>query len=178
MAGLTGFDMIVLALIGGGAVLGYLRGFAQEALSLMAWAAAVVALRLFHTPVTEWLIPKIGTESGAMVLAFFIVFGGVLGLGKLLARRIGKSSRDSVVGPFDRILGVGFGMLKGLILSTIALLLFFMVYDFVYGEHADRPEWLTESRTYPLLRATGVEISDLVKARQEQLKEEQSAEKK
>ena len=166
MSGLTGFDMIVLALIFGGAVLGYFRGFAQEALSLMALAAAVIALRLFHTPVTEWLIPKIGTESGAMVLAFFIVFGGVLGLGKLIARKIGKSSRESFVGPFDRVLGVGFGMLKGLIISTIGLLLFFMVYDYIYGITAERPQWLQESRTYPLLRATGVEIADLVKAQQ------------
>lgn len=172
LASLTGFDMIVLALIGGGAIMGFMRGFAQEALSLMAWAAAVVALRLFHTPVTEWLIPKVGTESGAMVLAFFIVFGGVLGLGKFIARKIGKTSRDSVVVSFDRVLGVGFGMLKGLVLSTIGLLLFFMVFDFVYGADAERPAWLRDSRTYPLLRATGVEISDMVKAQQEEEKKQ------
>ena len=170
MDGLTGFDMIVLALIGGGAVLGFFRGFAQEALSLLAWAAAVVALRLFHTSATEWLIPKVGTDSGAAVLAFFLVFGGVLLIGKFIARRIGKTSRDSFVGPFDRVLGVGFGMLKGLVLSTIGLLLFFMVFDYVYGAAAPRPEWLRESRTYPLLRATGVEISDIVKAQQAEQK--------
>lgn len=175
MTGLTGFDMIVLALIAGGAILGFMRGFAQEALSLMALAAAVIALRLFHTPVTEWLIPKVGTDSGAMVLAFFIVFGGVLILGKFIARKIGKTSRDSVVGSFDRVLGVGFGMLKGLLLSTIALLLFFMVYDFVYGAEAERPDWIKNSRTYPLLRATGVEISDMVKAQQEQEKKKSQA---
>ena len=175
MTGLSGFDMVVLALIFGGAIFGFLRGFAQEALSLMAWVAAVVALRLFHTPTTEWLIPKVGTDSGAMVLAFFIIFGGVLILGKILAGRIGKTSRDSVVGPFDRVLGVGFGMLKGLVLSTISLLLFFMVYDFIYGAQADRPIWLEKSRTYPLLRATGVEISGMVKAQQEQEKKEKQA---
>ncbi len=172
MNGLTGFDMVVLALIGGGAVLGYFRGFAQEALSLLTWAAAVVALKLFHTPATEWLIPRVGTDSGAAVLAFFIVFGGVLILGKFIAGRIGKSSRDSFIGPFDRVLGVGFGMLKGLVLSTIALLLFFMVYDYVYGVEAERPAWISDSRTYPLLRATGVEISDLVKAQQDVARQE------
>ncbi len=174
MSGLTGFDMIVLALICGGAILGFFRGFAQEALSLVAWGAAVVALKLFHTPTTEWLIPKVGTDSGAAVLAFLIVFGGVLLLGKLIARRVGRTSRESMVGPFDRVLGVGFGMLKGLVLSTIALLLFFMVYDYIYGATAERPDWLRESRTYPLLRATGVEISDLVKAQQEDAKKADS----
>lgn len=170
MSGLTGFDMIVIALIGGGAILGFMRGFAQEALSLVAWAAAVIALRLAHGPATEWLIPKVDTESGAAVLAFLIIFGGVLIAGKLIARKIGQTSRDSVVGPFDRVIGLGFGMVKGLVLATIGLLLLLMVYDYFYGALAERPKWLTESRTWPLLHATGVEISGFVESQREDAK--------
>jgi membrane protein required for colicin V production len=35
----------------------------------------------------------------------------------------------------------------------------------VYGTSADRPEWMTESRTYPLLNATGRAVVDWVETR-------------
>jgi membrane protein required for colicin V production len=35
----------------------------------------------------------------------------------------------------------------------------------VYGPEAERPEWMTASRTYPLLNASGRAIIDWVEAR-------------
>ena len=35
----------------------------------------------------------------------------------------------------------------------------------VYGPQADRPDWMTKSRTYPLLNASGRAIVDWVEAR-------------
>ena len=40
---MTALDMALLLLMGGMAVTGFLRGFVQEVLSLLAWALAVVA---------------------------------------------------------------------------------------------------------------------------------------
>jgi len=37
--------------------------------------------------------------------------------------------------------------------------------DMVYGTRADRPEWMTDSRTYPLLNATGRAVVDWVQTR-------------
>jgi len=37
--------------------------------------------------------------------------------------------------------------------------------DMVYGPQADRPEWMTRSRTFPLLNASGRAIVDWVEAR-------------
>jgi membrane protein required for colicin V production len=37
--------------------------------------------------------------------------------------------------------------------------------DMVYGPQADRPQWMTRSRTYPLLNASGRSIVDWVEAR-------------
>ena len=45
-------------------------------------------------------------------------------------------------------------MLKGLIGATLFFLLANLATDMVYGTNADRPEWMTSSRTYPLLNAT------------------------
>ncbi len=162
MGTLTALDIIVLLLVGGGLVRGFLRGFIGEILSLLSWVAAIVALKVLHGPATTALS---GVGSGAAVLAFALVFGLVFIGGKLLARRIGTATKRSVVGPFDRVLGGGFGALKGLIGATLLYLGASLVYDTLYGRSADRPEWMLQSRSYPLLHASGRAIIDFVEAR-------------
>ena len=162
MGSLTALDVIVLVLVGGGLVLGIMRGFIGEVLSLLAWVAAIVALKFFHTPVSQALA---GVGSGAAVLAFVLVFGVVFVAGKLIARQIGTATKHSVVGPFDRVLGGGFGALKGLILATLIYLAGALVYDTIYGRGAERPQWMVQSRTWPLLSASGRAIIDFVEAR-------------
>jgi membrane protein required for colicin V production len=163
MGSLTALDIIVLILVGGGLVAGVLRGFAFEILSLFAWVAAIIALKLFHTPATEALRGVIGT--GSAVAAFALVFGIVFIAGKLLARRIGGATKRSVIGPVDRILGGGFGALKGLIGATLLYLASTLIYDTIYGRTAKRPEWMAQSRSYPLLNASGNAMVDYVERR-------------
>jgi membrane protein required for colicin V production len=163
MGSLTALDVITLLLVGGGLLAGFLRGFAFEVLSLFAWVGAIIALRLFHTPATELLRGPVG--SGAAVLAFALVFGIVFVGGKLLARRIGGATKRSVIGPIDRLLGGGFGALKGLIGATLLYLGATLVYDTIYGRTAPRPQWMTQSRTYPLLHASGDAMLQYVEAR-------------
>lgn len=152
---MSSLDIFVLLLMGGGAVFGFLRGFVQEAFSLIAWVLVIAAVRLLHTPLTDRLIAPIGTEGGASVLAFASLVIVTYALGRWLARSLGKKSRKSVLGPIDRVLGFGFGMVKGLIGATLAYLLVILVYDTVMGASAERPQWLRDSRTYPLLNASG-----------------------
>jgi membrane protein required for colicin V production len=162
--GLTMLDIVVLLLVGAGLVFGFLRGFVAEVLSLFAWILAIVALRYFYEPVERLLTGPIGTESGAAALAFVLVFGLVFLGGKLASRRLGTRVRQSVVGPVDRVLGAGFGALKGLIWATLLYLLLSLVYDTIWGRAAARPEWISESRTYHLLESSGETIVDLVEA--------------
>lgn len=165
---MTALDIIVLLLIGGGAIFGFLRGFVMETLSLIAWVLAIFAIRMLHAPVTEWLAKPVGTQSGAAVLAFALVFGITFLAGKFLARALGDRTRKSILGPVDRVLGLGFGALKGLIGATLLFMLASLLYDTVYGGGAKRPEWMTTSRSYPLLNASGKAISEFVEERRAQ----------
>lgn len=142
-------DILVLLAIGGCAVLGLLNGFVSETLSLIAWVLGIFAIRLFHSSATELLTPFVGTDSGAAILAFIFVFGITFGAGKLLAHAIGRRTRQSVLGPVDRVLGGGFGAVKGLIGATLVFLALSLVYDTLYGSAARRPDWLSDARTYP-----------------------------
>jgi len=159
---MTGLDIFVLILMGGAAVLGFLRGFVQEALSLIAWILVVIGVRTLHTPITDRLIAPVGSESGASVLAFASIAIVTYALGRSIARSIGARSRNSMLGPIDRVLGFGFGMIKGLIGATLLYLLVVLVNDTIYGADKPRPEWLAESRTYPLLNASGNAMVDFV----------------
>ncbi|HET9429092.1 MAG TPA: CvpA family protein [Allosphingosinicella sp.] len=172
---MSALDIIVILLVGAGLVFGFLRGFVFEILSLLAWFMAIIALRYFHEPVRDLLVGPVGTVAGASVLAFALVFGIVFLVGKLASRRVGGRVRKSVVGPVDRVLGGGFGALKGLIGATLLYLAANLVYDTIWGRAADRPEWMAQSRTYPLLHASGAAIVDLVEARRGPAPEEDAA---
>jgi membrane protein required for colicin V production len=167
--GLSALDIIVLLAVGGAAILGVMRGFVTEVLSLFAWVAIVFAVKLFHTPLAHALTDVVGTVTGAAVLAFAILGGVTYFGGRLVARAIGGRIRDSVVGPIDRALGFGFGAVKGLILASLGFLLVVLMTDTVHGGPAHRPEWLTTSRTYPLLNATSAGIADFVDRRRKGL---------
>ncbi|HEY0414218.1 MAG TPA: CvpA family protein [Allosphingosinicella sp.] len=162
---MTALDIVVLLLVGLGLVTGWLKGFVGEVLSLAAWIVAIVFLKLLHAPATAVLEGPVGTRAGAAVLAFALVFGIVFLVGKLVARRVGGGVRRSVIGPVDRLLGAGFGALKGVIGATLLYLAANLVYDTIYGGEAQRPEWMASSRTYPLLYASGRAIVDFVEWR-------------
>jgi membrane protein required for colicin V production len=163
----TALDVFVFLLIIGGGAVGFVRGFVHEVISLFAWVVAVAMLKLFHTQLWTGLINSFHTSSAAAaVLAFALLFIPSFLIVKLVARQLGgRTRRHSVLGPFDRTLGGGFGALKGLLGATLFFLLANLATDMVYGPQAERPQRMTKSRTYPLLNASGRGIVDWVQAR-------------
>lgn len=159
---MTALDIAVLLLIGGLAIRGFIAGFVTESLALAALIGGIVAVRLFHAPVTSLLTAWIGTEYGAALLAFVLVFGIVFGIGKMIARSIGGKTKSSMLGMVDRLLGAGFGAVKGLLVATVCYVLFSIGYDALYGTESSRPDWMRLSRSYPLLSASGSAMSQWV----------------
>ena len=90
---MTALDIFVILLLGGAALVGFVRGFIHEVLALAAWIVGIAALKLFHTPLQERLIEPVGTEAGASVLAFALLFlPAYIGV-KLFARAVGGKAR-------------------------------------------------------------------------------------
>lgn len=164
---MTALDVFVFLLLIGGAAIGVVRGFVHELISLFAWIVGIAMLKLFHTQLWTGLENSFQTSPAAgAVIAFAILFVPSFLIVKLLARAIGgRTRRSPVLGPIDRVLGGGFGALKGLLGVTLFFLLANLATDMIYGPQADRPEWMTKSRTYPLLNASGRAIVDWVEAR-------------
>ena len=164
---MTALDVFVFLLLIGSAAVGFVRGFVHEVVSLFAWVVAIAMLKLFHSQLWTGLENSFGSSpAAAAVIAFALLFVPSFVLVKLLARSLGgRTRRSPVLGPFDRVLGGGFGTLKGLLGATLFFLLANLATDMVYGPEADRPAWMTGSRTYPLLNASGRAIVDWVEAR-------------
>ncbi len=150
---MTGFDIGVLLLVGLGAITGFMRGFVQEILALAAWVISLFAIHYLHTPLANLLAPYIGTSSGSAVLAFAILLLLPYAIIKLLANSFGEASRNSVLGPIDRLLGFGFGTMKGAIITVVAFSVVMLGYDVAWGV-GGRPQWITQSRSYPLVNAS------------------------
>lgn len=161
---MTGFDIAVLLLVGVGAIAGFLRGFVHEVLALAAWLFAMVAIRMLHTPLSLALTPTIGTESGASVLAFALLLLVPYATIKLIANWAGARSRSSLLGPVDRVLGFGFGAVKGMIIAVLAFSVLVLGYDTVWGV-GGRPTWITQARTYPFVNASSEELVTMIAER-------------
>jgi membrane protein required for colicin V production len=151
---LTGFDWIVLAVVGLLAIQGLARGFTHELISLIGWVAAVLVVRLFHENLTNWFLPKTEGAASAAIVAFVLLFFGTVLAARTGASLIGGAARMSGLGSVDRVLGLGFGGLKGLILATALFLLLQFATGFFEADR-EPPAWLTESRTAPLLSLAG-----------------------
>jgi membrane protein required for colicin V production len=162
---MTGFDIIVLLIVGVAAIGGFLRGFVQEVLSLCAWLLAVVAIYYLHTDLSALLYEYVGGPSAATVLAFALLLLIPYAAMKLIARWAGRASRNSVLGPFDRVLGFGFGAVKGVIIVVMAFSLLVLGYDTVWGV-GGRPTWMTTARTYPFVNASADAMVQLIDERQ------------
>ncbi|WP_114519959.1 CvpA family protein [Altererythrobacter sp. ZODW24] len=171
---MTGLDILVLVIVGVGAIGGFMRGFVQEILSLASWLLALFAIHYLHTDLTEWLVPRIGTPSGASVLAFALLLLIPYAAMKLIANNVGKASRNSLLGPIDRVLGFGFGAIKGLIIVVMAFSLLVLGYDTIWGEQG-RPTWISNARSYTFVDSSSKALVDLIEERRESLRRDSEA---
>jgi membrane protein required for colicin V production len=164
---MTGFDYVVFLIVAVCAVGGFFRGFVEEILSLAAWCMSLFAVRYGHEPLTQLVAPYLKNETGAGVLAFVLLLLGPYLLTKYVASAIGNASRTSVLGPIDRLLGFGFGAVKGFVIMVLGFSLVVFGYDVVWGPNG-RPQWISLARTYPFLNAASEELMTLIADRREE----------
>ena len=168
---MNAFDIIVLLIVGVCAIGGFMRGFMQEVLSLAAWIVAILAIRYLHTDLTAIVFAYMGTPVGASILAFALLLLVPYFITRLIARRVGESARRSILGPIDRVLGFGFGALKGTIIVVMAFSILVLGYDTVWGV-AGRPDWMATGRTYPFVNASSEALVQIIEERRELLSDE------
>lgn len=145
-------DLLLLAVLGVSVIVGALRGFVFEALSLGAWVIAYFATPFLRPLAEGWLPPADHPGDWQALAAPVLAFVAVLLLVSLLARLLRALIHATPLQAPDRLLGSGFGLLRGLLLC---LLIGVLVGFTPLREH---PAW-TQSQARPLigssLRALG-----------------------
>lgn len=153
MLSVTFIDLLIVLIIVVSAVYAAWRGFVSETLSIFEWVAAALAC-LYIGP---YLIPMMRSlfsqEWLASLLAYASVFLAVFIPFAFLSHRISQGVKNSPIGPLDRAAGVGFGILRGLVIVGLAYLAF--TYFVPIREH---PRWLTEAELLPMVQTTSEAI--------------------
>lgn len=166
---MTMFDIAVLVIVGLSALVGLSRGFVQEVLSLAAWFAAAIALILLHTPLTDQITRFFANnQTNSALIAFVILLVVPVVALRLLGRWAGAKARKSVLNPVDRVLGIGFGLVKGVLLVVLTFSIIAIAYDTVWSAKG-RPDWVRTARTYPFINAASKAMVTTVSERREAL---------
>lgn len=145
---LTLLDGIVIVIVITSAVLAMVRGFVREVLSVGSWLIAAVAAYLFHEPVVPLVKPYIASDTVAVIVAAAVIFFVALIVASYVTMKVSDLVVDSRLGTFDRLLGFGFGAVRGLVLLVVALLFFSWLVP-------SPPSWVAQARTKPMLDTVG-----------------------
>ena len=119
---MTVFDYAVLTVISASVLLGLWRGVVSEILALAAWIAAFLVARAVATDVAVMLTGQIAEPGVRLAVAYVLVFFGVLLVVAIARVLISLLLKAAGLGLLDRMLGAGFGVLRGVLVVLAAVL--------------------------------------------------------
>jgi membrane protein required for colicin V production len=147
----TPFDIIFGLILLVSALVGFARGASRELTSALSFIAAallsLLALRVTGPLFRAMMDPDWAATAAAILVGFVIVFV----LLRLVGAQITKTLHaDGALGTLDRLMGLAFGVLRGLVVLGVFSLVFHM------ATPPDRvPHWMSKSALYPLSNAAG-----------------------
>ncbi len=135
-------DIIIALALAASVIVGFVRGFVKEAISIATLVIAIWASLYFGPVVGEisesWLASvELQTWFGRI-----LVFAIILSVGGLLGWGVSKLIHLSVLNGVDRLLGSAFGALRGILLVALFV---------IAGQFSgfDNDEWWLQSRLLP-----------------------------
>src|ERR1700675_4542158 len=113
---MTGADVFIVLVLLGSTIIGLLRGFVREAVSLVFWVVAIWAAWKFG-PVVEPHLggllagPKMAPWVGRLVVLVLVLLAGWV-VGMVMS----YFTRSLGLGVMDRVIGLLFGIVRGAVL--------------------------------------------------------------
>lgn len=141
--------IIALVLVTSG-LLALYRGFFVEILAVAGWiGAAVVTLTTFSVaqPYGRQIIP---INLAADVVTGIVIFLASLLIISIITHSIANIVSGKRISWLDRLLGLLFGLVRGIVLLAFLHLVVAQVVPI-----QEQPSWITEARTLPMVTKTG-----------------------
>jgi len=135
-------DIIIAVALLVSVVVGLMRGFVKEAISIAALLIAIWAALYFGPAVGDVSSSWLSSEELQTWFGRILVFAIILSLGGLLGWGISKLVRMSVLSGMDRFFGSLFGAVRGVLLLAVFI---------IGGQFAgfDNDDWWLHSRLIP-----------------------------
>lgn len=117
-------DFVIIGIIAVSVVVSFFRGFLREALSLLVWGLAIYFSLTYYGALEPLLPSGYGLPSTVrLVLSGIAILLGVLIIGGIFTWIIGSIFDKSGMSGTDRVAGILFGGLRGVILVVIIVLI-------------------------------------------------------
>ena len=116
-------DIVIVAAILISVVVGLVRGFIKEAISLTALLFAIWAALYFGPAVGTATASWLDSAELQMWFGRILVFAIILSIGGLLGWGLSKLVRLSILSGMDRFLGALFGFCRGILLIAVIIVL-------------------------------------------------------
>jgi membrane protein required for colicin V production len=119
----TIFDYLVIFVLVTSVIIGVVRGLVKEVLSLAGWIVAFVAANAYAASLAPMLPQAVPGEVLRLILAFVALFIGARILMGLLSMALDALIDAGGLSLFDRLLGMLFGVCRGLVIVLAAVIL-------------------------------------------------------
>ena len=145
---MTGADVLILLVFLGSTLIGLLRGFVREAVSLAFWIVAIWAAWKFGPTVEPHLGGLLADPRIAPWVGRFVILMLVLLIGWVIGMLLSYFTRSMGLGPLDRAIGLLFGILRGMVLVGLMI---------IGGEllHLNQEPWWGRSKLVPYGETVG-----------------------
>ncbi len=117
------FDIFILIVLSYSIIRGLFRGLVKEVSSIIGVLGGFYAAYSYYPLVAKLLTGIIKDQSYLNILSFLIIFCGILIVISILGVVIKYLLNVAFLGWIDRICGVGFGLIKGVLIVTVIFII-------------------------------------------------------
>jgi membrane protein required for colicin V production len=136
-------DLLLIAIVGGSVVFGFLAGFARAGVSFLAAIAGVLFGFWFYGIPADFIHRYVGSQTLSSIAGFLVVFFICVLIGALIGKLLAKLLKWTGLSWLDRMMGAGFGLVRGAVAAVafVSILLAFTP--------KPMPNWMTGSFLLP-----------------------------